>query len=105
MEHASEKPMSFEKAVSLFKSWGFTVEPGPELDEVTFWIDAAGRRTFCVYPARLLPEIAAVIQRVQVHRQRCAVKIHQIGVFELNGDRSFSLDPDHPAGFAGLITT
>jgi hypothetical protein len=69
--------MSFEEAVNLFKDWGFRVEPGPEPEEVTLWIDALDHHTCCVYPAHLLPEIANVIQQVRTRKQD-TIRIHCI---------------------------
>src|SRR5512143_3976475 len=81
-ETGIRKKMSFEEAVNLFKEWGFRVEPGPELEEVTLWIDALDHHTCCVYPARLLPEIATVIQQVRARKQRHKLRIYCI---ERNG--------------------
>ncbi|MEJ2598583.1 MAG: hypothetical protein P8Z00_09635 [Anaerolineales bacterium] len=62
------KNISFEQAVCLFKEWGFIVEPGPGAGEVSLIIDAPDHKTYCVYEAHLLPEIAATILAV---RGRC----------------------------------
>lgn len=57
--------LSFEDAVKLFKQWGFVVEPGPLFDEVSLIIDEPDHRTYCVYKAEILPQIAAVALRVR----------------------------------------
>jgi hypothetical protein len=57
--------LSFEDAVRLFKSWGFQVEPGPSLEEVTLILDTPDHRTYCVHPASSLPQMAAVALRVR----------------------------------------
>ena len=54
------KPLSFEGAVRLFKQWGFQVEPGPRPEEVTLILEGPSHRTYAVYEASLLPQIAAV---------------------------------------------
>jgi hypothetical protein len=68
-----EHSLSFERAINLFKDWGFRVEPGPEADEVTLWIDAADHRVCCVYPAELLPEIASISLQVRAKQSTRAV--------------------------------
>lgn len=57
--------LSFEEAVRLFKSWGFQVEPGPRPEQVTLILEAPDHRTYCVHPACLLPQIAAVALRAR----------------------------------------
>jgi hypothetical protein len=59
------KPLSFEGAVRLFKQWGFQVEPGPRPEEVTLILEGPGHRTYAVYEASMLPQIAAVAQRIR----------------------------------------
>ena len=54
------KPLSFEDAVRLFKQWGFQVEPGPRPEEVTLILEGPGHRTYAVYEASMLPQIASV---------------------------------------------
>jgi hypothetical protein len=51
--------LSFEGAVRLFKQWGFQVEPGPRPEEVTLILEGPGHRTYAVYEASILPQIAA----------------------------------------------
>ena len=65
----SPNPLSFAEAVRLFEAWGFRVEPGPQLDEVTLIIDAPDHRTYSVYPAGLLPAVAAVALGVRQRRK------------------------------------
>lgn len=45
--------------------WGFQVEPGPRPEEVTLILEGPGYRTYIVYEARMLPQIAAVALRVR----------------------------------------
>ena len=59
------KPLSFETAVRLFKSWGFVVEPGPRPGEVSLILEQADHRTYAVYEADMLPDIAAVTLRIR----------------------------------------
>ena len=56
---------SYEQAVSLFKSCGFLVEPGPEPGEVSLTIPAPYQRKSSVYPADMLPEIAAAFHEIR----------------------------------------
>jgi hypothetical protein len=60
--------ISFEQAVVLFKEWGFVVEPGPGAGEVSLIIETPDHKTYCVYEAYLLPEIAAAILEVRRNR-------------------------------------
>lgn len=57
--------ISFEDAVRLFLRWGFQVEPGPRPDQVTLILQGPDHRTYCVYPAGLLTELAATALRVR----------------------------------------
>ena len=61
----SFKELSFEDAVKLFKQWGFEVEPGPRPEQVTLILEGPDYRTYSVYEARMLPQIAAVALRVR----------------------------------------
>ncbi len=54
------RSLSFENAVTVFKARGFRVEPGPTPEEVTLILDAQDHRTYCVYPARVLTELAII---------------------------------------------
>lgn len=54
------KPLSFEGAVKLFRQSGFQVEPGPRPEEVTLILEGPSHRTYAVYEAIMLPQIAAV---------------------------------------------
>lgn len=56
---------SYEQAVSLFKSCGFVVEPGPEPGEVSLTIPAPYPRKSSVYPADMLPVIAAAFCEIR----------------------------------------
>ncbi len=57
--------VSFEDAVRLFSLWGFQVEPGPRPDQVTLILQAPDHRTYCVYPADQLTDLAATALRVR----------------------------------------
>jgi hypothetical protein len=57
--------LSFEDAVKLFKQWGFQVEPGPRPEEVTLILEGPDYRTYTVYEACMLPQIAAVALRIR----------------------------------------
>jgi hypothetical protein len=59
--------LSFEKAVQLFKGWGFLVEFGPRTSEVTLILDGAAHRTYCVCEPRQLSEMAAAVLRMRWH--------------------------------------
>jgi hypothetical protein len=74
--------LSFEDAVRLFKSWGFQVEPGPRPEEVTLILDAPDHRTYCVQPASMLAQIAAVALRVRFLNgamYEASYKLRQVG--------------------------
>ena len=51
--------LSFEKAIRLFKGWGFMVEPGPGTEEVTLVLEKPAHRSYYVYKAAQLPQLAA----------------------------------------------
>jgi hypothetical protein len=51
--------LSFERAVQLFKEWGFLVEDGPGREEVTLILEGPSHRSYCVYEITRLPQIAA----------------------------------------------
>ncbi len=55
----------FEDAVRLFKEWGFQVEPGPQAGEITLISEGPDYRNYSVYPANLLPQIAAAALNVR----------------------------------------
>ena len=57
--------LSFEKAIRLFKGWGFMVEPGPGMEEVTLVLERPSHRSYYVYKAGQLPQIAAAALRVR----------------------------------------
>jgi hypothetical protein len=57
--------LSIEKAVELFRDWGFRVEEGPGDDEVTVILEGADHRCYCVYDMDRLPQIAAAALRVR----------------------------------------
>jgi hypothetical protein len=57
--------LSFEKAVALFKEWGFLVEQGPRDGEVTLILDGPDHRSYHVCDPEKLPEMAACVLRVR----------------------------------------
>jgi hypothetical protein len=57
--------LSFEKAIRLFEGWGFLVEPGPGMEEVTLVLERPAHRSYCVYKTAQLPQIAAAALRVR----------------------------------------
>jgi hypothetical protein len=50
--------LSLEKAVQLFKQWGFLVEQGPRQGEVTLVLEGSGHRSYYVCETEKLPEMA-----------------------------------------------
>jgi hypothetical protein len=57
--------LSFEKAVQLFKGWGFMVEQDPRNGEVTLILEGPGHRSYYVCEPEKLPEMAASVLRVR----------------------------------------
>jgi hypothetical protein len=57
--------LSFEKAVQLFKEWGFLVEQGPRQGEVTLIHEGPGHRSYYVCETKKLPEMAKSILNVR----------------------------------------
>jgi hypothetical protein len=57
--------LSFEKAVELFKGWGFLVEQGPRHGEVTLILEGPDHRSYYVCEPEKLPEMAASVVRVR----------------------------------------
>jgi hypothetical protein len=76
----SSDSLSFEQAIRLFKQWGFRVEPGPQPGEVTLIAEGPDYRTYAVYEAHLLPQIASVALRVR--QQNALRRISSIGIAE-----------------------
>ena len=59
--------LSFEKAVELFKEWGFLVEQGPRDGEVTLILEGSDHRSYhAVCDPEKLPEMAACVLRVRL---------------------------------------
>ena len=58
--------LTFEKAVRLFRQWGFLVEKGPRQKEVTLILQGPDHRSFYVYDVEQLPQVAAVALRVRL---------------------------------------
>ncbi len=57
--------LSIEKAVDLFREWGFRVEDGPGRKEVTVILERQDYRSFYVYEVAQLPQVAAAALRVR----------------------------------------
>jgi len=57
--------LSFEKAVQLFKEWGFLVEQGPRNGEVTISLEGSGHQSSCVCKPEQLAEMATAILHVR----------------------------------------
>ena len=55
--------LPFEKAVQLFKGWGFIVQQGPGIEEVTLILEGPAHRSYYVCQAEHLAEVAAAILR------------------------------------------
>ena len=55
--------LSFEKAVRLFKEWGFLVEEGPSAAEVTLILEGPTHRSCYVCEPEQLAEMAAAVLR------------------------------------------
>jgi hypothetical protein len=71
------KTPSFEDAVKLFKQWGFQVEPGPQPEQVTLILEGPDYRTYSVYEAHMLPQVAAVALRVRWQNGSMALRVWQ----------------------------
>jgi hypothetical protein len=82
----SSHSLSFEEAVQLFRQWGFQVEPGPQPGEVTLVVEGVDYRTYAVYEAHLLPQIAGVALRVR--QQNAVLRLGGIGRAEHIADRA-----------------
>ena len=53
--------LSFEKAVQLFKEWGFLVQQGTK--EVTLIVEGPNHRSYCVCQPEELAEMATAVLR------------------------------------------
>ena len=53
--------LSFEKAVQLFKEWGFLVQQGTK--EVTLTVEGPNHRSYCVCQPEELAEMATAVLR------------------------------------------
>jgi hypothetical protein len=82
----SSDSLSFEEAVRLFRQWGFRVEPGPQPGEVTLVAEGPDYRTYAVYEAHLLPQIAHVALRVR--QQNAVLRLGDVGGAERMADRA-----------------
>ena len=59
------RKLSFEKAVQLFKRWGFLVEQGPRDGEVTLILEGPDHRSYYVCETEELPEMAKSVLRMR----------------------------------------
>ncbi len=57
--------LSIENTLQLFKEWGFLVEQGPRSGQVTLMLEGPDHRSYYVYEATHLPEMAATILDVR----------------------------------------
>lgn len=62
--------LTYEEAVSLFKQWGFEVEPGPRTDEVTLLLKTEDGCTYSVQERAMLTQMAAVTLAVRWRSNR-----------------------------------
>ncbi len=63
--------LSVEKAFRLFKEWGFLIEQGPRCGQVTPVLEGPDHRSYYVYEATDLPQMAAAI--LDVRWRTCAM--------------------------------
>jgi hypothetical protein len=61
--------LSFEKAVELFEKWGFLVQQGPRMTEVTIILEGPCHRSYYVCGPEQVSEMASAILRQRVHIQ------------------------------------
>ena len=81
--------LSFERAVELFREWGFRVEEGPGDEEVTVILEGPDHRSCCVYEVDQLPQIAEAA--LHVRRNIGAMKAPQAP------SRRYQADLPYPA--------
>ncbi len=62
--------LTYEETVSLFKQWGFEVEPGPRTDEVTLLSKTEGGCTYSVQERATLAQMAAAALAVRWRSNR-----------------------------------
>ena len=55
--------LSSEKAVQLFKEWGFQVQPGPGTEEVTLILEGPTHRSYYVCDPEQLAEMTTAVLR------------------------------------------
>jgi hypothetical protein len=60
--------LSVEKALRLFKQWGFLIEQGPRCGQVTLMLEGPDHRSYYVCEATHLPQMAASCLRVRWRR-------------------------------------
>jgi hypothetical protein len=63
--------LSVEKALRLFKQWGFLIEQGPRRGQVTLMLEGPDHRSYYVCEAAHLPQMAAAI--LDVRWRNCAM--------------------------------
>jgi hypothetical protein len=66
LELVDLEELSFEKAVQLFKEWGFLVQPGPMPEEITLILEGATYRSYYVFEPEQLAEMAAAALRLRL---------------------------------------
>jgi hypothetical protein len=70
--------LSFEKAVQLFKEWGFLVQEGPRPAEVTLILDGPAHRSWYVCQPDQLVEMASVILQVRLFTRAMTIPVLDI---------------------------
>lgn len=68
------KRLTFEEAVDMFEQWGFQVKPGPQPEEVTLILEGPDYRTYTVYEARRLSQIADVALQIRWQNGALAIQ-------------------------------
>lgn len=79
--------LSFERAVRLFREWGFLVEEGPGHEEVTLIIEGPAHRSCHVFTVAQLPQIAA--SALQVRRKKSVIETRQSLSWHYHADASY----------------
>ena len=60
--------LTFEEAVHLFEQWGFEIEAGPRVGEVTLLLKSDESCTYSVQERTMLPQMAGVALAVRWRR-------------------------------------
>jgi hypothetical protein len=57
--------LSFEEAIQLFRGWGFRVEQGPSISDITLIHEGATHRSYLICEPKQLAEMATSILQVR----------------------------------------